>query len=351
MDSPSTSATGSTHRAVSAGVGEDALWAATTLLHDELPVWRDRLADEVLSVYRTTEVGKRDGGLPMQHAVYAYLTAIADSAVGARALSRDRMAILYARAGLDISAHFELSARLLTVMGEPAAPRWRSEPRRLLEALIEVQRLLWEDARCVSEAFVHERERHLGELVKHLSVARTELAKVAHDDPLTGVRNRGYLVETLSLEFERARRYHEPFSILFIDLDHFKSVNDAHGHEAGDEVLQEVAHLLKRAVRPQDVLGRYGGDEFVVGLVRANAFTAGQIAERLRSKVAAKRLPHFDRSQLVTLSIGAVTMDESDDSIVELIRKADAAMYAAKAAGRNQVRSPAIAQSAGLPAV
>jgi diguanylate cyclase (GGDEF)-like protein len=217
--------------------------------------------------------------------------------------------------------------------------------------LIEIQRLLWEDARCVADAFVHERERHLGELVKQLSVARTELAKVAHDDPLTRVRSRGYLVETLSVEFERARRYHEPFSLLFIDLDHFKSVNDAQGHEAGDKVLQEVAHILKRFVRPQDVLGRYGGDEFVVGLLRANAITAGQIAERLRSKVAAKRLPHSDTSPLVTLSIGAVTMDDSDDSIVELIRKADAAMYAAKAAGRNQVRSPAFAQSAGLPAV
>jgi diguanylate cyclase (GGDEF)-like protein len=206
--------------------------------------------------------------------------------------------------------------------------------------LIEIQRLLWEDARCIADAFVHERERHLGELVKQLSVARTELAKVAHDDPLTGVRNRGYLVETLSVEFERARRYHEPFSLLFIDLDHFKSVNDAQGHEAGDKVLQEVAHILKRAVRPQDVLGRYGGDEFLVGLVRANPITARQIAERLRSKVAAKHLPAPYASLHVTLSIGAITMDESDDSIVELIRKADAAMYAAKAAGRNQVRRP-----------
>jgi diguanylate cyclase (GGDEF)-like protein len=285
----------------------------------------------------------------MQHAVHAYLTAVAHSAVEARALARDRMAILYARAGLDLAAHFELSARLLTVVGEPAAPRWQSDPPRLVKALIEIQRLLWEDARCVADAFVRERERHLGELVKQLSVARTELAKVAHDDPLTGVRNRGYLVETLSVEFERARRYHEPFSLLFIDLDHFKSVNDAEGHEAGDKVLQEVAHVLKRAVRPQDILGRYGGDEFVVGLLRANAMTARQIAERLRSNVAARHLPAPSASPLVTLSIGAATMDESAESIVELIRIADAAMYAAKAGGRNQVRSPAMAPSILVP--
>jgi diguanylate cyclase (GGDEF)-like protein len=310
--------------------------AADTLLHEELPPWIDRLSEEVLSVYCGTETGKADGGRPMREAVQGYLSALASSNLDARIAHRDRMAVLYARAGLDLSAHFEVSARAFSRLAERAAFRWRKEPGRITNALIEIQRRLWEDARLLTDTFVHARERHLGHLVKQLSVARSELVKRAHDDPLTGVRNRAYVLESLSAELDRARRYGEPFSLLFADLDHFKSMNDTHGHEAGDQVLQLVASLFRRELRPQDIVGRYGGDEFVVGLVRANSATAHQVAERLRASVDAANLRACDGAPRVTLSIGVVTAGGSD-SVVELIRKADTAMYAAKAAGRNQV--------------
>ncbi len=326
------------HRRMRPIAGDAPHTAADTLLKEELPAWVEQLSEEVLSVYRATEMGKSDHGRPMQDVLRAHFAGFAhpnsETSVGVR----DRMALLYARAGLDLSAHFEMSARLFTVVAERAALRWPRDPRRLAGALIEIQRRLWDDARLITEAFVRARERHLGQLVKQLSVARTELVKRAHDDPLTGVRNRAYLVETLSVELERSHRYGEPFSLLFADLDHFKSVNDVHGHEAGDRVLQEIASLFKRALRPHDVLGRYGGDEFIIGLVRADGPTARAVAERLRSSVEAAHVKSCDASPDITLSIGAVTVGGGSESIVELIRRADAAMYAAKAAGRNCVR-------------
>ena len=312
--------------------------SANMLLREELPVWVDELCEEVLSVYRTTEVGQRDGGEPMLLALEQYFARLPDPSADSRTESRDRMAALYARAGLDLAPHFEVSSRLFALIAERAAQRFGRQPQRLTGALIEIQRRLWEDTRSITGAFVHSRERHLGHLVKQFSLAESALVRLAHDDALTGVRNRAYLLETLSTELERAHRYHEPFSVLFADLDHFKEVNDTLGHEAGDELLRKIAVLLERAVRPHDVVGRYGGDEFVIGLVRANAATARRIAERLRTSVEAAHWPSPDASAIVTLSIGVVTTRDERVGVPELIRRADAAMYVAKAAGRNRVR-------------
>ena len=311
---------------------------ADTLLQEELPAYNEQLSDDILSIYHSTDVGRSDGGRSAHKALRAYFESLSNPNAEARAMSLDRIAVLYARAGLDLSAHFDVSARLFALLAERATFRWRTDPMRLSGALVEIQRRLWEDARRVTDAFVQARERHLGQLVKHLSLARTEFAKLAHDDPLTGVRNRAYLVETLILEIERAQRYGEPFSLLFADLDHFKSINDAHGHQTGDKVLQQVASLIKRELRPQDVVGRYGGDEFVIGLVRTNEPTAHQVAERLRSAVEATHLQAEPGSPLITLSLGIMTIHGGTERVVELIRRADEAMYCAKAAGRNQVR-------------
>jgi diguanylate cyclase (GGDEF)-like protein len=311
---------------------------ANVLLREELPAWMDQLSDEILSAYKRTEVGRNEGSQPIRQAVKQYLTELAEPSPDARAASRNRMASLYAHAGLDLAPHFEVSSRLFALIADSAARRFGRHPHRLASALTEVQRRLWEDARLITEAFVHSRERHLDHRGNQLALAQSELVKLAHDDGLTGVRNRSYLLETLSLELERAHRYHEPFSLLFADLDHFKEVNDAHGHEAGDELLRNIAVLLKRAVRPHDVVGRYGGDEFVIGLVRTNAPTARRIAERLRASVEAAHLPGRDTSPIVTVSVGVVTMHDESEGVPELLRMADAAMYAAKAAGRNRVR-------------
>jgi diguanylate cyclase (GGDEF)-like protein len=312
--------------------------SASALLREELAVGMDQLCEEVLSVYRTTEVGHGDGGEPMLLALEQYFARLPDPSSESRADSRERMAALYARAGLDLGPHFEVASRLFALVAERAAHRFVRQPQRLTKALVEIQRRLWDDTRAITEAYVHSRERHLGEIVKQFSLAQSELTKLAHDDALTGVYSRAYLLETLSVELERSHRYREPFSVLFADVDHFKEVNDAHGHEAGDELLRNIATLLKQGVRPHDVVGRYGGDEFVIGLVRTNAATARRIAERLRASVEAAHLRRADGLPIVTLSIGVVTKRDESEGVPTLISRADAAMYAAKAAGRNRVR-------------
>jgi diguanylate cyclase (GGDEF)-like protein len=312
--------------------------AADALLQDELPRWIEQLSEEVLAVYRATEIGKADSGAPMEEALRAYFSQLSESNAGARIVSCDRIGVLYARAGMDLSIHCEMAANLFSLVGEGAAFRYRRQPASLVDALIEVQQRQWEDARAITDAYVQARERRLGQLVKQLSAARTDLIKLAHDDLLTGVRNRAYLFETLSAELDRARRYGDPLSLLFADLDHFKSMNDTHGHEAGDQALKQVASVFKRELRPQDIIGRYGGDEFVIGLLRASGHTAGQVAERLRASIEAAHLQCGNGSPPITLSIGVVSTTGKSESVVGLIRKADTAMYAAKAAGRNQVR-------------
>jgi diguanylate cyclase (GGDEF)-like protein len=173
-----------------------------------------------------------------------------------------------------------------------------------------------------------------------LQNALTRQQQLAHTDSLTGINNRRHLYELAEHEFEIALRYQQPFSILMFDIDHFKRVNDTFGHAAGDRILQQVTQVTCAKLRSADVIGRYGGEEFVVILPMTNAQQAYQLAERIRTRVAAMQVPTEKRNASVTLSIGIVELQhgKQNGSIEELIRRADEAMYAAKQAGRNQTK-------------
>lgn len=160
------------------------------------------------------------------------------------------------------------------------------------------------------------------------------LRRLATRDPLTGLLNRGALLDTLGNGFEHARDLGLSLSVLFADIDHFKAVNDEHGHAAGDEVLRNVAKALNTTVRPQDLVGRYGGEEFVVGLLETDRAAAAMVAERIR--VAVARLPG---PIPVTISIGLASLEPNTGSLDELLIAADTALYRAKANGRNRVES------------
>jgi diguanylate cyclase (GGDEF)-like protein len=172
--------------------------------------------------------------------------------------------------------------------------------------------------------------------VQRLLIATQTLSQL---DPLTGLYNRRFLVEQAPRMWRQARRDGTRVAAMVLDLDHFKRLNDAHGHAAGDAVLHAVAGSLTATVRPTDVLARLGGEEIVVlGLV-ADPDEAGPLAERLRAAVAVSRTAH---GHAVTASIGiALTRpSDGDDAITglwRLIDRADAAMYEAKQAGRNRV--------------
>jgi diguanylate cyclase (GGDEF)-like protein len=163
-------------------------------------------------------------------------------------------------------------------------------------------------------------------------------------DALTGVYNRRYIDRRLVEEVARARRQDYPISVMFIDVDHFKGVNDTVGHQAGDEVLREVAARIKMELRVSDPLARFGGEEFVVLLIDAGLASAAMVAERIRAGVAGKPFDLADGQGMhVSVSIGVSALgDEASELPIEavaqqLVALADGALYQAKEAGRNRV--------------
>lgn len=167
----------------------------------------------------------------------------------------------------------------------------------------------------------------------------------ATHDELTGVANRRALIQALDRDVAHAVRSGEPYALLMLDMDHFKSVNDTCGHRVGDQVLCHVAAIVRARLRSQDLVGRYGGEEFVVLLPGTPAQGAAVLAERLREAVAQAPCECQGRLIPVTVSIGVCGARlESGDTWDQLIHAADQALYAAKAAGRNRVECAALAQ-------
>ena len=158
-----------------------------------------------------------------------------------------------------------------------------------------------------------------------------EVERLAASDPLTGLPNRRLFDATLDREIARARRSGSPLAVGLIDVDHFKAVNDEHGHQVGDQVLCELAAALRGALREEDVVARYGGEEFVVLLPDAAADAAVMVAERLRAAVATgvSRLP-------ITISVGVAALDPGSGG-AGVVARADAALYEAKRSGRDRV--------------
>lgn len=178
----------------------------------------------------------------------------------------------------------------------------------------------------------------LKRLQDELRVKNSTLARLSTVDELTGLRSRRYVCELLSVELLRARRYRTPLAVLMADLDHFKQVNDRHGHLAGDAVLRGVSQRLLGSFRATDTAGRYGGEELLVVLPQNTASGAAQLAERWRHEVA--EVP-FEvaggESVRVTLSAGVAGYRDDFESPEDLIAAADAALYRAKEKGRNRV--------------
>jgi len=170
-------------------------------------------------------------------------------------------------------------------------------------------------------------------LIQQLSRARRQIEQMAITDELTGLHNRRYAIARFRDEFERARRMGHALSCILFDIDHFKAINDTHGHITGDKVLREVAERVMRAIRPYDILGRYGGEEFLVVSPEITLDHAVLLAERLKDRVKAHHIPGLS----VTISSGVTAMNAADTSIDDLIRRADAGLYQAKASGRDRV--------------
>jgi diguanylate cyclase (GGDEF)-like protein len=175
-----------------------------------------------------------------------------------------------------------------------------------------------------------------------LAAMNRALSDMAYRDPLSTLYRRWYLSEQCKLEMMRAARYARPFSMLMIDLDYFKRVNDGHGHAAGDAVLKNFASLLQQTCRTSDVLARFGGDEFCALLTDTPPSGAAEVAERIRQRCETSPFPHDDAEFRITCSIGVATYGkEVGDGLVtmeSIMDEIDRAMYAAKEEGRNKVK-------------
>ena len=175
----------------------------------------------------------------------------------------------------------------------------------------------------------------LAAAINGIAVSMAEKQDAATIDKLTGVANRQQLLATLFNEVERASRYNRPFSVAFVDIDHFKTVNDTYGHAAGDIVLRGVAQTIHNNLRGTDLIGRYGGEEFLL-TVTADRDTAEAIAERLRTAVGETPVASRSGPIAVSVSVGVGHVRAGDD-LGTVIGRADQALYCAKQRGRDNV--------------
>jgi diguanylate cyclase (GGDEF)-like protein len=176
-------------------------------------------------------------------------------------------------------------------------------------------------------------------LVAELERTRQQLTVLATHDDLTGVHNRRHFMTVAQREWDRARRYGTPAALLLIDADHFKRVNDTHGHLCGDELLRAIAKTVGDSLRQPDVLARFGGEELIVFLPHTDPLGAVDVAERIRERVQALSVPWQSATVSTTVSIGVAPMRSELPSLDWFIHEADTALYAAKSAGRNCVRA------------
>jgi len=227
---------------------------------------------------------------------------------------------------------------------------WRTDWRRaVLVALLSISALTLADIRDPLEdvslgALLWNQSARLAVslfivlLVTNLRDARQQAELMARTDVLTGVANLFSFREISARELERSRRTGQPLTLLFLDIDDFKIVNDYHGHLTGDEMLRRIARALCYAARRDDIVARVGGDEFVVLMPRSDAAQANQVVERVTSRLATISRP--DGSPL-TCSIGMATHHPATETIDEILQEADRAMYAAKSRRASDRRPPA----------
>jgi len=229
-----------------------------------------------------------------------------------------------------------VAAPAVVVRAEDGRPFNESE-RQLLDEIFALARVADESdnrLRALEDRFLILQRENLDLVMKNRI-----LSEISHKDALTGLYNRFYVMEKIDSEMNRALRHGYPISVLMLDLDHFKRINDSYGHPVGDEVLKIVGQVLRESCRVYDVAGRYGGEEFCIVLPETQVGNTTQVAERIRNRLATTPLSVGSTSIVVTASIGVAGMDSTEGvlSASTLVERADRALYSAKHLGRNRV--------------
>jgi diguanylate cyclase (GGDEF)-like protein/PAS domain S-box-containing protein len=176
----------------------------------------------------------------------------------------------------------------------------------------------------------------IGSDITERKFAEDEFKRLAHTDILTGLSNRHHFTEKLLTEIHRFNRNHKPFSFIMADIDHFKLVNDTYGHDCGDFVLKKISEVMKDSVRRIDIVGRWGGEEFVMILPETNLTGGRFTAEKVRTNISTNSYNHKNHVIAVTMSFG-VSLYDHEMVMDEIVTSADRCLYRAKMAGRNRV--------------
>lgn len=261
---------------------------------------------------------------------------------------------LSALATANVDAVLMLDDREQRVVELAAARARLSDVTRLLTGraeILEREALALAESNASAVLLLDEREQALAEAeraARELRARQAELEQKAFVDVMTGLFNHRYFKEQAVFELARAHRYGRALSVVFIDVDHFKKLNDTHGHQVGDQVLSAVGRIISSEVRGADITVRldgapfavrYGGEEFVVILPETDAAGACCVAERLRERVGSANLPGGSTQPggRITISAGVASLTDADHDVEALVQRADAALYAAKQCGRNRV--------------
>ncbi len=218
----------------------------------------------------------------------------------------------------DVTASIEKKDFAVVHLLENSKERWKDE-------VYELKHSIYNMALSLKSAF------------EELEKKKSELEQLAYYDPLTGLPNRRFFFDHASLILESSKRYGNPLSLLIIDIDHFKKINDTYGHEAGDLVLKSFADILRKNIRQSDLPARLGGEEFVLLMPNTNLQQGKVVAERIRVGFQNSLIVYEEREIKATLSGGLASFNASVESIDDLIRMADEALYKAKESGRNRI--------------
>ncbi|MBF7054977.1 GGDEF domain-containing protein [Halomonas sp. KAO] len=181
--------------------------------------------------------------------------------------------------------------------------------------------------------------RQLVEEITHRRSLEAQLRRLAEQDALTGLDSRRHFMTRAEAMLRRSRHAQAPFCLFMIDVDHFKAINDTWGHDQGDRVLTAIAEACQRSLRPQDVIGRFGGEEFIVALPETHLKDARMVAERLRRQVSELTVMEAVPAHRLTVTIGIAGVRDEEADLDDLIQRADRALYAGKHGGRNRVVS------------
>jgi diguanylate cyclase (GGDEF)-like protein len=249
--------------------------------------------------------------------------------------SRARVGVAHARVGVPLSLYLESYGMLQCLMLEFLLDQVEDRTQREIMTRL-VLKLTTLDIALATEVYYRSRIQDLDRSVKSLKQEQSVLRTQLEQDALTGASSRTSLLRVLQGAIDRCDKTGQPLAVIMADLDHFKAVNDTQGHLVGDRVLSEVAARIKSALREFDLVGRYGGEEFVILLENTSLHTARQISERIRQHVGSQPVHAASQQIEITISQGIAMWVEGDDK-QSLLKRADQAMYAAKNAGRDCV--------------